>query len=239
MSLRGQIYRELEGRCTQRIELGGKGYFIKQHFGIGWREILKNILQLRLPIFSAKNEWLAIQLLKKCKINTLEIAGYGCRGIHPAQCKSFLLTKELTQTVSLEDFCRTWAKQKPSFILKQAIIKEVARMASVMHRRGMNHRDFYICHFLLAQNIALLPTPKIYLIDLHRATIRKNVPERWLIKDLAGLYFSSKDIGLTRRDLLRFITEYRQQSWREVLDKDQTFWEKVKQRGDRMYQQHG
>ncbi len=60
-----------------------------------------------------------------------------------------------------------------------------------------------------------------------------------MVKDIAGLYFSSKDIGLTSRDLLRFIREYRQQPLFDVLTRERTFWKKVKQRGDRAYQEHG
>ena len=39
MALRGETFRELENRRTQKIILGGKNYFIKQHFGIGWKEV--------------------------------------------------------------------------------------------------------------------------------------------------------------------------------------------------------
>ena len=77
-----------------------------------------------------------------------------------------------------------------------------------------------------------------YLIDLHRAQVRQIVPERWLIKDLAGLYFSSQDIGLTRRDLLRFMKEYRNKSLELILIQERNFWERVKKRGDKLYQRH-
>jgi hypothetical protein len=103
---------------------------------------------------------------------------------------------------------------------------------------GMNHRDFYICHFLL-DTATIQTAPTLYLIDLHRAQIRQHTPQRWVIKDLAGLYFSSKDIGLTSRDLLRFIRDYQQQPLRLILNKERNFWQKVKQRGDKTYREHG
>ncbi|MES2217427.1 MAG: lipopolysaccharide core heptose(I) kinase RfaP [Pseudomonadota bacterium] len=238
MTLQGKIYRELEGRRTQRIEFNGQGYFIKQHFGIGWKEIFKNLFQCRLPILSARNEWLALQRLPKLDVATMQVAGFGSRGINPARRQSFLLTAELTDVISLEDFCKNWRVQPPPVLLKRALIKEVARIARVLHMNGINHRDFYICHFLLAQSSIESGALKLFLIDLHRAQIRSETPVRWIIKDLAGLFFSSKDSGLTSRDLLRFIREYRMRPWRETLFCEWTFWKKVKQRGDRTYQRH-
>jgi hypothetical protein len=239
MSLHGEIFRELENRRTQRITLGGKNYFIKQHFGIGWKEIFKNLFQLRLPICSAKNEWLAIQKLTALTISTQKIVGYGSRGYNPACMQSFLITEELPPHTSLETLCATWKTQPPALRVKRGLIQAVARIARIMHSHGMNHRDFYLCHFLLASSQDPPNASTIlYLIDLHRAQIRSKTPARWLIKDLAGLYFSSKDIGLTLRDLLRFIKEYRNQSLHEVFNKEPAFWQKVKQRGDKLYQQH-
>ena len=45
MSLGGESFRHQNGRLAQRIQLGDKSYFIKQHSGVGWKEIIKNLLQ--------------------------------------------------------------------------------------------------------------------------------------------------------------------------------------------------
>ncbi len=235
MALRGEVYRELENRRTQKIILGGNIYFIKQHFGIGWKEIFKNLFQLRLPVISARNEWIAIQRLHSLNIATLDIVGYGSRGYNPARKQSFLITKELPPHTSLEDLCKDWKGNPLVFRLKRRLIHEIARIARTMHEHGINHRDFYLCHFLLPEKET---ANKLYLIDLHRAQVRKKTPKRWMIKDLAGLYFSSKDIGLTKRDYLRFMQAYRNKPLHEVLNKETAFWRKVKQRGDKLYQQH-
>ena len=93
-------------------------------------------------------------------------------------------------------------------------------MARKMHRAGINHRDFYLCHFLMDEPLALDQAPVLHLIDLHRAQIRQNVPRRWLVKDLGGLLFSAFEKGLTSRDLLRFMRLYSDRPLREVLAKD-------------------
>lgn len=242
MQLQGECFREQKGRRTQRVFLDKQAYFIKQHFGVGWKEIFKNLIQLKLPIVSAKNEWRAIQRLQDLSVLTPTIKAYGSQGQNPAQLQSFLLMEELKNTVSLEDFCRHWKKQPPAFSLKQALIRKVAGIAKVMHENGINHRDFYICHFLLdpdsLKKAPLDESLKIYLIDLHRAGLHKVLRSRWIIKDLAGLYFSSKDLGLTRRDLWRFIKTYRQQPLRDIIISENRFWQKVAKRGEKLYDAH-
>ena len=191
---------------------------MKIHHGIGWGEIVKNLLVGRAPILGAGNEWQAIHRLTAIGIDTMRAVAFGQRGWNPARRHSFLVTEELAPTISLEDFCREWAHQPPSAALKHALIRRVADMAGRMHRAGVNHRDFYLCHFLLhlepqptAQNL------KLSLIDLHRAQSRTQVPRRWRDKDLAGLYFSALGIGLTQRDFLRFLRVYFARPLRAIL----------------------
>lgn len=236
MALGGERFRHQDGRMTQRIKLGDKYYFIKQHTGVGWKEIVKNLLQLRMPVISAENEWQAIAKLKSVGIDVPVVVGYGKRGINPATLESFVLMEELAPTISLEDWCLSWQKTLPSFIEKRRLLAEVARIARTMHQNGMNHRDFYLCHFLLHQPLDLANI-QLSLIDLHRVRIRQTTPERWVIKDLAGLYFSCKDTLVTQRDLYRFMVIYRKQSLRELLNMEATFWQKVKARGN-TYRDH-
>jgi len=58
--MEGKVDRDVQGRKTRQLALGDKSYFKKYHFGVGWREILKNIVQLRMPIPGDENEWRAI-----------------------------------------------------------------------------------------------------------------------------------------------------------------------------------
>lgn len=44
-ALEGEVFRELEGRRTLRTEVAGRGYFVKIHRGVGWAEIIKNLLR--------------------------------------------------------------------------------------------------------------------------------------------------------------------------------------------------
>lgn len=239
LALQGDVYRQLEGRRTLRWERDGQGYFIKVHLGVGWGEIVKNLCSLRLPVLGASNEYHAIRRLEQLNLATMAIAGYGSRGWNPARRQSFLITDELTDVVSLEDFCRDWRQQPPAPRLKRTLIREVARIARVLHESGVNHRDFYLCHFLadrgsLDRARTGVP-PRLHLIDLHRVQLRARVPRRWVVKDLGGLLFSSLDIGLTFRDYCRFLRAYRAGGLHDILPAEQGFWQAVVRRAGRIY----
>jgi heptose I phosphotransferase len=242
LNLQGEVFRKHKNRETVRIIINGKKYFIKTHRKIGWREIIKNLFDLRLPVLGAENELKAIRMLEALGIETMKVAGFGVRGLPPAWLDSFLITEELTHTVSLENFSRGWTTHPPDVYLKWALIRNIASIAHRLHTHGINHRDFYICHFLL--DIRTSDAKKdyegmhLYLIDLHRVQMRKHTPKRWVIKDIAGLFFSSMDIGLTRRDLFRFMKAYTGKPLREALRDDQKFWELVSRRAITLYKRH-
>ena len=220
--LQGEVFRELETRRTLRFELAGKSYFLKWHHGTSVKEVVKNLLSLRLPVLGADREWNAIHKLHDVGVDTMHGVGFGQKGINPIRRTSFIITEDLTPTVSLEDYCAEWATVPPPAPEKWMIIRRVATMVRKMHLAGVNHRDCYICHFLLH-----LPFDgdeqhlKISVIDLHRAQMRAHVPRRWRDKDLIGLYFSSLNIGLTKRDIFRFMKIYFDEPLRATLSKEQ------------------
>jgi len=239
MALDGEVYRQVARRKTFKFSVNDKEYFAKIHHGVGWVEIIKNLVQGRLPVLGASNEYEAINSLTQLGIKTMTLAAYGQRGKNVAELESFVITESLEPSISLEDFCVDWAVKKPSLKLKRALIKNVAEITRCLHQNGINHRDLYICHFLLKEadlakhlNPAELP---LYLIDLHRVQIRLKTPERWLVKDLAALYFSSMDIGLTSRDLYRFVCIYTNSLLRTEFVDNKQFWERVTKKAHQLY----
>ena len=216
--LEGEVYREQEGRCTLRTEVEGRGFFVKIHRGIGWGEVFKNLLTAKLPVLGAGQEWRAINRLHEVGVPTMTAVAYGERGSNPAAQHSFIVTEELAPTTDLEQLTLNWVQQPPEPRLKRALIAEVAKMVGGMHRAGVNHRDCYICHFLLHTDKPVTAEDfRLSVIDLHRAQTRARITRRWRDKDLAALYFSALDIGLTQRDKLRFLRGYFQLPLRQVL----------------------
>lgn len=225
-NLYGEVVRQMNGRRTLRFELAGHGYYLKSHKGVGWKEIFKNILQLKRPALGARDEYEAIRKLESLKIDTMTVAAFGERGNNPAKRESFLITEELCNTQSLEDFCMNWPQNPPTFQRKLALTRRLAWTVGTMHENGINHRDCYLCHFLLDLSTTDIAVPQLFVIDLHRAQIRTEVPRHYLLKDLGGLWFSAMDIGLTRRDLFRFLKSYTGQTLHELMEK-RTLWQQV------------
>ena len=225
------LVRDFKNRKTGRFELDGKIYYIKKHFACGLRFILDELFHLRKPHIGARHEWSVLNQLKKIGIETMQPVATGQDGWLPMRRRSFLVTEELTQIKSTAKVCAEWPDTPPAAKFKKTLITKIADIAKKLHDHGMNHRDFYLCHFLL--DISKGPEgipPKLFLVDLHRAQQRSKVPFRWRVKDIGGLYFSAMDIGLTRRDLLRFMRLYTGKPLRQTLREDRRFWSAVRRR---------
>ena len=235
-AIQGEVFRAVDGRKTFRFDLNGSRYFAKLHFGVGWREIAKNLFHLRWPIVDAENEWRAVQRLKSLGVSTLHPVAYGVVGLNPATRRSYLVTQDLADTISLEDLGKQWLSQPASPAIKRALIKRVAGIAQTLHSHGMCHRDLYLCHFLLHQN---QPDLRVSLIDLHRAFSSPRLRRRWLIKDIGSLYYSCLHLNLTQRDLLRFIRTYEPRGLRYAFGSNADFWNAVSIKANSLYKRHG
>lgn len=233
--IQGVSVRKMPDRETVRFINGDKTYYVKRHFGVGWWEIAKNLLQLRLPVIGAANEWTALQKLSALDIPSLQAVAYGIQGRNPARQESFIITEELSDVVQLDHFLQNHSL---SIQQKVSLIQKVAHIAREMHAAGINHRDFYLCHFMLKQPWDFISQPKIFIIDLHRAQIRSKVPERWLVKDLAGLYFSSMSLPISLRDRLRFLRFYYQRSLVDIFTQEKNILSKVEAKAKRLYKKH-
>jgi len=169
----------------------------------------------------------------------MKVVAFGQEGKTLSSQRSFLITEELTNVISLEDVCAQWLSKKPSPSFKNCLLREIAEIAKKLHDNNINHRDFYLCHFLM--DISSQPAghekqlPKLFLIDLHRAQQRPCVPFRWRVKDIGGLYFSAMDIGLTRCDILRFMCSYTGKTLSLTLREDRCFWKAVRRRAVKTY----
>lgn len=233
--LQGEVFRALETRKTLRFEMEGRSYFIKIHYGTTLKEVLKNLFSFRLPVLGADREWNAIHQLTKVGVDTMNGRAFGQKGVNPLRRHSFIITEDLTPTVSLEDYCANWLDEPPAFRTKQMIIRRVADMVRKMHSSGINHRDCYICHFLLHLPFTGSENElKISVIDLHRAQLRTSVPTRWRNKDLIGLYYSSLNIGLTERDIFRFMKIYFGLPLRDILQREKRLIQKAGYRAKRI-----
>lgn len=233
------IVRDFKNRKTGRFEMGGKGFYIKKHFDCGPAAVLDELFHLRKPHIGAEHERIVLDKLHTIGIETMQVAAFGQEGKTLASQRSFLVTEELTHVKSLEALCGQWPTTPPPAALKKSLIGLVARILKTLHNNGLNHRDCYLCHFLLdttgKADDYQQRKQKLFLIDLHRAQQRSRVPLRWRVKDIGGLYFSAMDIGLTQSDLFHFMCLYTDKPLRQTLREDKRFWEAVQQRALKTY----
>ncbi|MES2580048.1 MAG: lipopolysaccharide core heptose(I) kinase RfaP [Pseudomonadota bacterium] len=223
MQMPGKAYRDVRGRKTIQVALGEKSYFIKQHFGVGWAEIFKNLIAFKKPILGAMTEVNAIQKLNAIGIPTTPLVAYGQHGCNPATMQSFVMTEDLGDIVTIEDICADWSSYSDGF--KQALMQAIAELANKLHGAGLCHRDFYLCHFVLKKqdvNFKSSSVKNLHLIDLHRMLHGQPSNGNAVMKDIAGLYFSALQCGLSTKDLDVFKQYYLPQS--------AAFWAKVERR---------
>ena len=241
LRVQAEVYKQVVStRRTLRFERGGRVFFIKIHSGVGWKEIIKNLSMARLPVLGAANEWRAIQKLERIGLNTMRVAAYGQEGSNPAAIKSFIVTDAITNTQNLEEWLpclETGGMCSERTRVKRSVINKVGEICRELHAHGVNHRDFYLCHLRIDLSEGggyPVQDLRIYVMDLHRAQIRRKTPKRWRVKDVAGLFYSSlfscNGLTLSRRDYLRFVEAYSGMSWRDSLISHRAFWNAVARR---------
>lgn len=211
-SLQGTVARSLETRRTLRFEMKGGAYYAKYHKGGSVGELLKNLLSLRMPVFSAKNEWEAIEHLHRHGVDTMTAVAYGYRGVAPLWTESFLITEELKNCISLEEVFLRGVWKTLTVAVRRDLVRLLAETVKKMHEAGVNHRDCYLCHFLWNRE-----ENRLYIIDLHRSQIRTHVPHRWLLKDIASLYFSALSQDVPSTYLLRFSRFYGEETLKDLM----------------------
>ncbi len=141
------VYRNKEGRKTLRFEQGGHSFFLKLHSGVGWAEIIKNLLQGRLPVVGAANEYHAVRALERIGVDTMSVAAYTSTGRNPAAKQSLLVTDDLVGTVSLEDYCANWADTPPEPRVRQCSYPETGGQRTAHARCGHQPQGFLYLPF--------------------------------------------------------------------------------------------
>jgi hypothetical protein len=99
---------------------------------------------------------------------------------------------------------------------KRELVREIARLARLLHGRSAYHKDLYLCHFFVPRerienwsgadkNLQ----GHLHLIDFHRLGRHPLMWSWWQIKDLAQLLYSADLPQITDRDRWRFWRCYR------------------------------
>jgi len=228
MAIQGKVFRDVKGRKTQQVKIGEQSYFIKQHVGVGWGEIIKSLLAFKRPVVSALTEVNAIKSLTAIGIPTTPLVAYGVRGNNPATLQSFVLTEDLGEIITLEDLCANWQIDPPSSAFRAMLTVKLAELSAQLHGAGLCHRDYYLCHFVIKKAEFERGEFTLILIDLHRMLAHQASDGGSVMKDIAALMFSAKDCGFDDADWSLFKEHY--------LPQNAQFWLKVEARAAKLYE---
>jgi heptose I phosphotransferase len=229
--MEGEIVRDVAGRQTLRVELGGAAFYLKRHRGVGVPEILKNWLVGKRPVIGAANEYAACRHLESAGLTAPRVAAFAEDGSWAPARSSFVLTDALDGYVDLKVKTLRWLEEPPTPGEKRRLVMRVADFARRFHQTGLVHRDFYLCHLLEHED----ETRDLGVLDLHRALIFDAIPTVWRRKDLAALLYSALDLPVGWRSWLRFVRVYTGRPLREVFREDGEFWRSVYRRALRLY----
>ena len=220
----GEAYREVPGRFTVRVELadpagGRRALYVKRYTAVPLRTKLRRLLSLNPPISQGVKEAQGIARLANIGIAAMRPVVFGeeliARGWSERSC---LVTEEVAGAAQADEYCEARfapPSSRERVAEKRRLIRAIAALATQLHRARLSHRDFYLCHILVRPIAGAEPV--LHLIDLQRLTHhRRGLGERWIVKDLAALLFSSwpsaatgiRSPVFTNTDRMRFARAY-------------------------------
>jgi len=157
----------------------------------------------------AKRVWKVSQKLVACNIPTpLPISFLELRKGR-LLIKSFFISEKIDGVLDLHTAFQQWPTQRSLHDInqKKSLILQVAHLVKSLHDCGICHRDLKASN-ILVQRISE-KVGKVYLVDLDSARIRKGIPEKGRIRDLARLNASLLfTTGISTTDRLRFLFNY-------------------------------
>ncbi len=194
------------GRTVVTVTAGGETWYLKRHTGVSLPAALRALLAGSLPRSQAAAEWagtLAVQELGIPSVPLLAMGTHMRGGVW--ERGSFLLTAELRGGTPLETLLRDGQPLPP--VQRAALARRLGLLARTLHMAGWAHCDFYLGHIYVVGD--LRGTYTLHLLDLQRLRRGAQIGNRWSLKDITALYFSSVPLaGVRDSDRVRFLHAY-------------------------------
>ncbi|MDD5011332.1 MAG: lipopolysaccharide kinase InaA family protein, partial [Phycisphaerae bacterium] len=191
--------------------------FLKRYQNIPKLIQLKNWLTRRKKITLMACDHRPAEELRKLGINTPQTIAFGEQWQGLFEKRSFIITEKIPDAHSLEE-------KLP--IERENFIKNLAAFVRKFHDTGFRHRDLYLCHIFCDSKT------NFTLIDLNRVFKPLLFSKKYLIKDLAQLYYSVPGDSVTETDWLKFFRVYLQKD--NLSKKDELLIKKIKSKARRM-----
>lgn len=143
----------------------------------------------------ADDEVRGIRLLLDRGIETVPLVAWG----RSASGRGFVITEDLAGYSDAEQAVRAG-------LSLDRLIGPIGKLAARLHGAGLHHRDLYLCHYF----VRMTPDgPDLRLIDAARvAELPRWFGRRWIVKDLAQLVFSLRQVGATEGQIDSLFASY-------------------------------
>lgn len=195
--------------------------FLKRYQNIPVPKQIKNWFSRRRRISMADCDRTPAEILKNLGINTPKTIAFGAQWQGLFEKRSFIITEKIPASHSLEE------KMPNRFYDdRKNFIERLAAFISKFHKTGFRHRDLYLCHIFCSTG------GNFTLIDLSRVFKPLIFSKRFLVKDLAQLYYSSPGSIVTKADRLRFYLSYTQKD--KISLRDKIIIKKIKSKARQM-----
>jgi hypothetical protein len=214
--------RQKRGRRLARFVLEGPAgekmlFHLKAH-RLRLGDLVRPLLSLARPATAnAATEWWGMTELPRLGVATATPVAFAARRRWGLEWEGLTVSADLAGCTSLEEFLQrrihpVGERSATERAFLRRLAAELARVGRSLHRRGVNHQDFYLGHFFIPAEQPLEAEAKLFLVDLQRLTRRRALPRRYLVKDLGQLLFSANQFAhLSRTDKLRFLRVYLQE----------------------------
>lgn len=171
--------------------------FLKRYQNTPAIKQIDNWLSRQKRISTMDCDRMPAKILSRLGINVPKTVAFGVQWQGVFEKRSFIITEKIPNAESLE-------KRLPAsfFSDRKKFVENLAVFVSKFHKTGFRHRDLYLCHIFCDD------AGKFTLIDLNRVFKPMFFGEKFLVKDLAQLYYSSPGSVITRADRLRFYLAY-------------------------------
>jgi serine/threonine protein kinase len=196
-----------------RITLKGSGdqnvvIYLKRFGYPGIKELVKRWIIRRSRYGAGSHDFFGAQRLAEKGVAVPRPIAYGQISNWLGEKRSFAIIEELPGSDSLERLLPNWNQKKKEYALlrdKKELIRQTAHLVRQLHQSGYNHRDLYLSHIFLSRDGK--GCERLNLIDLQRVFQPLILKRRWQVKDLAQLYYSSRDY-FGYKDMMQFMHEY-------------------------------
>ena len=145
----------------------------------------------------ADDEMRGAQLLRQAGIPTIPLAA---AGVLP-DGRNFVVTEHLYGYEAADKLLESRA------LKFDALLEPTAEIAGKLHAAGLHHRDLYLCHFFVKADGGAVQD--VRLIDVARvAKLPRLFKRRWVVKDLAQFWYSTRPLPITDAERERWLARY-------------------------------